>query len=639
MSNVNYLVHEKNMINMISRGNFYGESDAFLRELLQNAYDACYTRKELQVSWGAEFLAVQTEQVGQFAKALYNPKITISYQSEKQLFIIEDNGIGMDAIDFDRYFRRMGASYYVGKEYKEQNLAYTPIGQFGLGILSCFSVTNALSLESRKDKSINTAWNKKHFSKLIPIHAHWSKWDYELTIEQGKKMKSGTVIGFKLHESMANKMSLSYLQNRIEHYMAFQQIPIELNVDGETKILNRTVMEREEQLLNVKGIHIINLDDELMEGYITIFHEQHEEMVGKSVLYQQAFLVSSDEEQLQLRPEWLRCMHYRINIRNRYLNLRSDRDGVVRDSNLQTIRLRIGMRIMMYFQANPTGIVQYLKSGRTNIISPYKKEMHFLTNAVRVLIYRHEQKVDIPIYQLLEVCQGETIRIAAISERLLEYYSKKYKFLYSKWIQNYDFIFFNNNMHIFLQLVKSYIRKKEYKIGDETGMVYLEIVIDMPKEWQVERFTSNYHWSDYTLGEGCDSVLCFTNNDHNGVLDLIMNPKHPFIQKINSVTLTPSMRMTWSVILENIKQRILSKANRFGKIIDFHGSFVDFWSDERVITVESVGCLEKNFPEMMNTYIREQVPLDELKKMGLDNLMFRRTDFVPWWFEDYWDSY
>lgn len=637
MSKAHYIVHEKNLIQMISGGNFYGEDDAFLRELLQNAYDACYTKKELQVSWGAELLALTTEKADEFAKLSYQPRITMKYQSELQLFTVEDNGIGMDITDFDKYFRQIGASYYVGDEYEEQQLTYVPIGHFGLGMLSCFGVANSISLESRKDKAINTAWNKGHFSKLIPIHVHWSKWEDMIHIEPGKKMNSGTIVGLKVNKLMAERMSLEYLQERIEHYMAFQRIPIEIKVDEESKYVNLPKMKREDHLRNVKGIHVIDLEDELMEGYLTIFQEQHREMIANSILYQQGFLVTSDVEQLGLQPEWLRCMRFRINIKIRYLNLRCNRDGVVKDKKLESIRIRIGLKIMRYFQTDKSRIVPYLKSGRNSFFSSYKSELIFLAEAVRILIYRNGQKVNASLAEILEACAGHRMKVAAISEGLYDAYSKKYPSLAKERSQNYDLLLFEQNMHIFLQLLDECIRKKEYKIGNESGMVYLELEIDMPFEWQTIRNIANYHWSNYTLGQEYQSIICYTCNDHDGLLDLTMNPAHPFIQTMNRSVVTPRMQQTWAVIVENIKQRILSKSNRFGRIIDFNGSFVDFWSDERVITMESAGCLEKNFPEMMNAYIREQVPDSELRKMGLQNICFRKSDFIPWWFEDYWD--
>lgn len=638
MSKAHYLVHEQNMIEMISGGNFYGEEDAFLRELLQNAYDACYTREELQMSWGAEFLAVQTDKVENFIRAMYTPKIVITYRTNTQLFTMEDNGIGMDTSDFDKYFRRMGASYYTGPEYQEQRMNYVPIGRFGLGMLACFGVSGALTLESRKDKSINTAWNKEHFSKLIPIHVFWDKKDEKITIDPGKKMTSGTIIGLRLNKEIAGKMSLPYLKERIEHYMAFQNIPIEIRVDEKSMVLNRTKLERETHLLDVKGLHVITLDDDLMEGYLTIYHEQHEEMIERSVLYQQGFYVTSDEEQVGLKPEWIRCMNYRINMKSRYLNLRCNRDAVVKDKKLQMIRRRIGLKIIAHFQSNPSGIVQYLKSGRKNIFSSYEKEVLFLTSAVRILIYRKGQKADLPMQVVLDACAGRTIRVAAISERLFDYYQERYPDSCDRWIQEYDMLLFDNHMHVFLQLVSAYIQKKEYRIMDEAGMVCLELEIDMPVAWSKIPYQDNYIWKDCMLSSKCNTVMCFSCNDHNGLLELMMNPSHPFIYALNHTNVTPSMRVAWSVILENIKRRIISKTNRCGKIIDFQGGFVDFWKDERVITLESVGCLEKNYPEMMNAYIREQVPAVELNRMGLDDMEFRGEDFVEWWFEDYWDG-
>ena len=49
-------IHNSNLISTISSPQFYGDENVYLRELLQNAMDACMTRSALEWSWGTEFL-------------------------------------------------------------------------------------------------------------------------------------------------------------------------------------------------------------------------------------------------------------------------------------------------------------------------------------------------------------------------------------------------------------------------------------------------------------------------------------------------------------------------------------------------------------------------------------------------------
>lgn len=96
----------------------YGERSAGLRELIQNAVDACMVRKEQEDS-----------------EMCYAPQIIISISKSKDYVKITDNGIGMTYDTIQNYFLNIGRSYYKSDEFKFYNHKYKPIGQFGIGFL------------------------------------------------------------------------------------------------------------------------------------------------------------------------------------------------------------------------------------------------------------------------------------------------------------------------------------------------------------------------------------------------------------------------------------------------------------------------------------------------------------------------
>ena len=96
MKTVQVDFNSKNMISTFTSDQFYDSWDIFIRELLQNAYDACYARQALEWSWGTEFLELeQAEKVASVRRG-YQPKIVISYSSSNGMFFVEDNGIGIN---------------------------------------------------------------------------------------------------------------------------------------------------------------------------------------------------------------------------------------------------------------------------------------------------------------------------------------------------------------------------------------------------------------------------------------------------------------------------------------------------------------------------------------------------------------
>ena len=96
---------QENIISTFASTQFYGDPDAYIREFLQNAIDACNTRAALEWSWGTEFLEMEEARALNSMRNPYSPQISIQYNSETQRLVFEDNGIGINARDIDtRYF-------------------------------------------------------------------------------------------------------------------------------------------------------------------------------------------------------------------------------------------------------------------------------------------------------------------------------------------------------------------------------------------------------------------------------------------------------------------------------------------------------------------------------------------------------
>ena len=106
--------------------NYGGDPAVVFRELLQNALDARHHRKALSERLGIP----------------YTPRILIATKhhwdgaTDAALLTCEDNGAGMDQNIVENFLMRIGRSYYQSSEFRQQNLDFQPIGQFGLGVMS-----------------------------------------------------------------------------------------------------------------------------------------------------------------------------------------------------------------------------------------------------------------------------------------------------------------------------------------------------------------------------------------------------------------------------------------------------------------------------------------------------------------------
>lgn len=119
----------------------YGDKSLGLRELIQNSIDSCRIRQEL------------VNEDLQIGEEKYIPKIKIILNEDKNEVIIKDNGTGMSLEIIKKHFLNIGVSYYTSKEFKLRDLSYKPIGNFGIGFLSCFMLSDEVKVITRYYKS------------------------------------------------------------------------------------------------------------------------------------------------------------------------------------------------------------------------------------------------------------------------------------------------------------------------------------------------------------------------------------------------------------------------------------------------------------------------------------------------------
>lgn len=119
----------------------YGNRATYgVRELVQNAVDACRERKHLE-------------------NETYEPKVTVSIEkidAEKSKFKIVDNGKGMDVEEIIHYFLAVGMSFRKSLAWRKQfvnDKEQTQInrnGKFGIGVLAAFLIGENLTVKTRK---------------------------------------------------------------------------------------------------------------------------------------------------------------------------------------------------------------------------------------------------------------------------------------------------------------------------------------------------------------------------------------------------------------------------------------------------------------------------------------------------------
>ncbi len=178
----------------------YADKRVFLRELIQNAVDACSMRK--------------------LGEKHYSPAISIAFNTDISRITVRDNGIGMDRQWLEKYFLSIGISFYQSDEIKSVNrdprIDIGFISQFGIGFLSSFLVAEKIVIKTRRGASAGlmiTITSLKDYFDVRPME---------------DDMPAGTEVTLFLKPSRINYSRSMEFVGYLKTNIRFLQIPVSL---------------------------------------------------------------------------------------------------------------------------------------------------------------------------------------------------------------------------------------------------------------------------------------------------------------------------------------------------------------------------------------------------------------------------
>jgi hypothetical protein len=170
-----FTLSKNQVIDLLMGTKLYGNTDVALRELIQNSIDACLVRSHMENAWETD----------------YTPRIVVRYITDhgEDYLEVEDNGIGMNQHIIDSYYAKVGSCYYKSREFYELLAGiggkYEPISRFGIGILSCFMVSDSVDVQTRR---LNPDQERDS-----PINIVIEGYDSIFHIREGQRKAPGTV--------------------------------------------------------------------------------------------------------------------------------------------------------------------------------------------------------------------------------------------------------------------------------------------------------------------------------------------------------------------------------------------------------------------------------------------------------------
>ncbi|MWW27038.1 HSP90 family protein [Listeria monocytogenes] len=137
-----FQVNLAGMIDILSN-HLYDEKDVYIRELLQNATDAIRARKKIDSTLEGKIHA------------------SLTGDNNEKTLIIEDNGIGLTEDEVHSFLATIANSSKGEKNFDGES-SNDFIGRFGIGLLSCFIVSDEIVMISTSQKDGGTTeWRGK----------------------------------------------------------------------------------------------------------------------------------------------------------------------------------------------------------------------------------------------------------------------------------------------------------------------------------------------------------------------------------------------------------------------------------------------------------------------------------------------
>ena len=203
---------------LLTGNRLYSDKRVFLRELVQNAVDACNLRRIFDNA--------------------YEPDISIDFHPQYRTITFRGNGIGMDRQWMEKYFLKIGISFYQSGDSKTIHKSQVDcnfISKFGIGFLSSFLVADHVVIRTRKNGSPGL---------IITINTLEDYFDVRFASDE---CPEGTEVCLHLaQENIIFSKSMGYVCY-LKTNLRFLTIPITLNDhEGKTTILGSEALAYEQ---------------------------------------------------------------------------------------------------------------------------------------------------------------------------------------------------------------------------------------------------------------------------------------------------------------------------------------------------------------------------------------------------------
>jgi hypothetical protein len=143
-----FSLDEQRVYDLLMGKNLYRNRLDAVRELVQNAVDACKLRDNLMQSYDQTMTPSKAGRI----KIVYEEPIK---EDQAARLTVIDKGAGMDRYIIENFFLKVGQSYYKSSEFlqtrsllRKKGLDFAPVAEFGIGVMAVFMLGDRIEVET-----------------------------------------------------------------------------------------------------------------------------------------------------------------------------------------------------------------------------------------------------------------------------------------------------------------------------------------------------------------------------------------------------------------------------------------------------------------------------------------------------------
>jgi molecular chaperone HtpG len=328
-----FQINLSGIIDLLSN-HLYSSPQVFLRELLQNGVDAIRARENLEPNYGGN-LSIE---------------IVNSTAKDEATLVFADNGIGLTEDEIHRFLSTIGESS------KRKDLVPSSndfLGQFGIGLLSCFVVSEEIVLltQSIKPESKTIEWRG------------CSDGNYSIRYLE-KELTPGTRIYLRGKKGFEQYFQQETIFKLAANFGGILPYPITITSDNKTEIVNKEAPPWKQEFSSIEEKHQVILDFGLKNLEVSAFdyiplksslggvegiafilpYAPSPAAQSTHRVYLKNMLLS--EKVTDLLPDWAFFVKCIINVRD--LRPTASRESFYEDATLAAVRGILGECIKSY---------------------------------------------------------------------------------------------------------------------------------------------------------------------------------------------------------------------------------------------------------------------------------------------------